>query len=233
MNLLRPTRRQFLAGSAAIAVSGAASGMTGISPSFAQSNVDWKKFAGTTLEVNLIKSPRGDILQKYQKEFEDLTGIKVNSEQMPEQQQRQKAVIELTSGRPSFDVIHISYHVQKRQFEKGGWLADLNPFLKDPTLTDASLTEDDFASAGLTFAKDANGRFGALPFSVDYWIIYWNKDLFAADPFPGLSLGAVFPQTVGLGLSAAFGNGFGEIGEQYRKPEPKSDLEVERGISAR
>ncbi|WP_164066671.1 extracellular solute-binding protein, partial [Serratia marcescens] len=75
--------------------------------------------------VNLIKSPRGDILQKYQKEFEELTGIKVNSEQTPEQQQRQKAVIELTSGKPSFDVIHISYHVQKRQFEKGGWLADL------------------------------------------------------------------------------------------------------------
>jgi len=184
MNLLRPTRRQFLAGSAAIA----ASGMTGISPSFAQSSVDWKKYAGTTLEVNLIKSPRGEILQKYQKEFEELTGIKVRSEQTPEQQQRQKAVIELTSGRPSFDVIHISYHVQKRQFEKGGWLADLNPFLKDPTLTDASLTESDFASAGLAFAKDANGRFGALPFSVDYWIIYWNKELFAAK-------GIEFPKT--------------------------------------
>ena len=176
MKLFHPTRRQFLAGSAAIA----ASGVTGISPSFAASTVDWKKYAGTTLEVNLIKSPRGEILQKHQKEFEELTGMKVHSEQMPEQQQRQKAVIELTSGRPSFDVIHISYHVQKRQFEKGGWLADLNPFLKDPSLTDASLTESDFASAGLTFAKDANGRFGALPFSVDYWIIYWNKDLFAA-----------------------------------------------------
>ena len=46
---------------------------------------------------------------------------------MPEQQQRQKAVIELTSGRPSFDVIHLSYHVQKRLFEKGGWLAESRP----------------------------------------------------------------------------------------------------------
>lgn len=70
MNLLRPTRRQFLAGTAAIA----ASGVTGISPSFAQSTVDWKKYVGTTLEVNLIKSLRGEILQKYQKEFEELTG---------------------------------------------------------------------------------------------------------------------------------------------------------------
>lgn len=174
LKLLHPNRRQFLAGSAAL---GAAS-FTGLTPAFA--NVDWKKYAGTTIEVNLIKSPRGEILQKYQSEFEELTGIKVNSEQTPEQQQRQKAVIELTSGKPSFDVIHISYHVQKRQFEKGGWLADLSGFLKDPALTEPSLVESDFAAAGLAFAKDKDGRFGALPFSVDYWIVYWNKELFAA-----------------------------------------------------
>jgi multiple sugar transport system substrate-binding protein len=65
MNFIKPTRRQFLAGSAALS----AASITGMKPAFA--NVDWKKYAGTTLEVNLIKSPRGDILQKYQKEFEN------------------------------------------------------------------------------------------------------------------------------------------------------------------
>lgn len=173
-DLLRPTRRQFLAGTAALG----AGSLIGLRPAFAA--VDWKKYAGTTLEVNLTKSPRGDTLQKYQAEFEALTGIKVNSEQTPEQQQRQKAVIELTSGKPSFDVIHISYHVQKRQFEKAGWLADLTPFLNNPELTEPDLKESDFATAGLAFAKAPNGRFGALPFSVDYWIVYWNKELFAA-----------------------------------------------------
>ena len=171
---LRPTRRQFLAGTAALGAGAA----LGLRPAFAA--VDWKKYAGTTIEVNLIKSPRGDTLQKYQSEFEELTGIKVNSEQTPEQQQRQKAVIELASGKPSFDVIHISYHVQKRQFEKAGWLADLSPFLANPELTDPSLADSDFASAGLAFAKDGKGHYGAMPFSVDYWIVYWNKDLFAA-----------------------------------------------------
>ena len=97
----------------------------------------------------------------------------------PEQQQRQKAVIELTSGKPSFDVIHISYHVQKRQFEKGQWLADLSGFLKDSSLTDPSMVESDFAEAGMAFAKDQSGAVRALPFSVDYWIVYWNKELFA------------------------------------------------------
>jgi len=142
-DLLKPTRRQFLSGSAAVGMAG----LAGIRPAFAA--VDWKKYAGTTLEVNLVKSPRGETLQKYQAEFEELTGIKVNSEQTPEQQQRQKAVIELTSGKPSFDVIHISYHVQKRQFEKANWLADLSQMIKNPELTEASLTESDFSQAGL------------------------------------------------------------------------------------
>ena len=112
-------------------------------------------------------------------EFTELTGIKVGSEVIPEQQQRQKAVIELASGRPSFDVVHISYHVQKRQFEKAGWLADVSGFMKDPNLTAPDLTESDFSAAGLQFAKSDNGPMHSLPWSVDYFILYYNKELFA------------------------------------------------------
>jgi multiple sugar transport system substrate-binding protein len=46
---------------------------------------------------------------------------------IPEQQQRQKAVIEFNSGNTSFDVIAISYHVQKRLFGKNKWLDDVRP----------------------------------------------------------------------------------------------------------
>ncbi|MBS7698354.1 MULTISPECIES: sugar ABC transporter substrate-binding protein [unclassified Chelatococcus] len=165
------SRRSVLKGSLAAGALGLAG-----TPAFA--DPQWKKFAGTKLEVNLIKSPRGEVLEKYAKEFTDLTGIEVASEQIPEQQQRQKAVIELTSGKPSFDVVHLSYHVQKRQFEKAGWLADLTPFMKNPDLTASDLTEADFSSAGLLYAKDQSGAMRSLPFSVDYWIVYWNKDLF-------------------------------------------------------
>ncbi|MFC0408351.1 ABC transporter substrate-binding protein [Roseomonas elaeocarpi] len=180
-----PTRRHILgAGIAAGAAltglsarSGSALAQGAVTPPAGMANVNWRKQAGTTLEVNLIRSPRGETLQRYQKEFEDLTGIKVNSEQTPEQQQRQKTTIELSSGKPSFDVVHISYHVQKRQFEKGRWLADLSGFLADTALTPPD-TLSDFAEAGLTFAR-SDATVGTLPFSVDYWIIYWNKELFA------------------------------------------------------
>src|SRR3954447_6629946 len=166
------SRRTILAGSAAAG----AMGLVGL-PAWA-AEMDWKKYAGTKLEVILAKGPRGDNLQKYAKEFTELTGIQVEAEQVPEQQQRQKVVIELASGKPSFDVVHMSYHVQKRQFEKAGWLADLSPFMKDPALTAPDLVESDFSAAGLQYAKNDKGQMLSLPWSVDYFILYYNKEMF-------------------------------------------------------
>src|SRR2546430_120278 len=158
MKNIRISRRAMLAGTAA-------AGALGVSGLPARSEPQWKKYAGTKLEVILAKGPRGDNLQKYIKEFTDLTGIQAESEQIPEQQQRQKAVIELASGKPSFDVIHVSYHVQKRQFEKAGWLADISGYMKDPNLTAPDLTVDDFSAGGLQFAQNDKGEMHSLPWS--------------------------------------------------------------------
>src|SRR6476619_6318847 len=175
----------------------------------------WKKYAGTKLEVMLAKGPRGDNLQKYAKEFTELTGIQVESEQIPEQQQRQKVVIELASGKPSFDVIHLSYHVQKRQFEKGGWLADISGFLKDPTLTAPDLVESDFSAAGLQYARNDKGQMLSLPWSVDYFILYYNKELFQKK---GVAVPKTFDEMVAAAekLTDAKEGTFGFVGRGLR-----------------
>ena len=49
----------------------------------------------------------------------------------------------------------------------------------------------------------------------------------------GLALGAGLLQRFGLRLAAAFGDGFGEIGEQHREPQPQDDLEGEAEILRR
>ena len=83
MDQVRLSRRALLAGTAAAGAAGFAS-----TPAFSQ--VNWKKYSGTKLEAILAKGPRGDNFQKHIKEFTELTGIQVESEQIPEQQQRQK-----------------------------------------------------------------------------------------------------------------------------------------------
>jgi len=181
------SRRHVLAGSAA-------AGLFGLTaPRAYSAEVNWKKYAGTTLEANLVKGPRGELLQKYAAEFTDLTGITVESEIIPEQQQRQKAVIELTSGKPSFDIIHLSYHVQKRQFDRAGWLADLTGFMNDPIMTAPDLRVDDFSAGGLKFAQNDKGEMHSLPLSVDYFILYWNKEIFAKK---GVALPKTFDEMV-------------------------------------
>ena len=188
-------RRRLLQAGAGAAVLGAIPGIS-LTRAQAQGSFDWKRYKGEPIEVLLVKSPRGDLLTKYHKEFEELTGIKLGSEMVPEQQQRQKAVIEFNSGNPSFDVIALSYHVQKRQFAKNNWLIDLRPMLADKSMTDPNLDFADFAKGGLQYAVEPDGRVNSLPLNLDPWVVYWNKELFAAK-------GVAYPKTFAEMIDAA------------------------------
>jgi len=162
----------------------------------AQSAFDWKQFKGTKLEVNFAKSPRGDVLQAHQKEFEELTGIKVGSEQIPEQQQRPKVAVEFASGRPSFDVVNVALHVQKRMIEKGKWLADLRPLLADQNATSRDYDFADFGGPGIRAATAADGLLHTIPINQDLWLTFYNKQLFK-------ERGLAFPKTLDEMFEAA------------------------------
>src|SRR4051794_31771311 len=144
----------------------------------AQSAFDWKQAKGTKVEVNLAKSPRGDVLQAHQKEFEELTGIRVGAEQVPEQQQRPKVAMEMSTGRPSFDVVNVAMHVQKRLIEKGRWMEDLRPLIADKSLTNPDLDMADFSKATIRIATGPDGKLNVLPMNQDLWILFYNKELF-------------------------------------------------------
>jgi multiple sugar transport system substrate-binding protein len=145
---------------------------------FAQPAFDWKRYKGQSVEAYLIKNPRGELLQKHNKEFEELTGISVGLELVPEQQSRQKVAIEFTSGKTSFDVVQITYNAQKRQFARGKWLVDLRPNFTSAAAPDFDVK--DFSAGGMLYATQSDGRIDTLPLNLDPWIVYWNKELFAA-----------------------------------------------------
>jgi multiple sugar transport system substrate-binding protein len=149
---------------------------------------NWKRFAGQSIEVSLTLGPRANVLKAHEKEFEALTGIKVGSEIVPEQQHRQQVVIQFNSGNPQFDVLSVSWHVQKRLIGKAKWLHDMKPLLADAQLTAPDYDFPDFTAGGLRWATQGDGRMDTLPLNIDPWMIYWNKEIFAAK-------GLAFPKT--------------------------------------
>ena len=145
----------------------------------AQSAFDWKQFKGQSIEVNYQLSPRGDVAKAHLKEFEELTGMKVGFEQIPEQQQRPKVAMEMATGHPSFDVVNVGMHVQKRLIERAKWMEDLNTFIADKTLTPPDFDQADFSKPSMEVATGPDGKLNVLPLNQDLFIIYWNKELFA------------------------------------------------------
>jgi multiple sugar transport system substrate-binding protein len=157
---------------------------------------DWQRYKGQSITALHVQNSRTDLLTKFQPEFEELTGIKVNADVLPEQQQRQKLLIEFASGNPSFDVTTFSWHVLKGVAAKGKWFVDLRDLLKDSTMTAPDYDASDFSQAALTYATQKDGVVDTLPLQIDYWILYWNKELFQKK-------GLQFPNTLDEMLAAA------------------------------
>src|SRR5580658_10523050 len=141
---------------------------------------DWQRLKGQHIEVALQRTAFADYLKQHEKDFTALTGITVGSEQIPEQQFRQKLVLELSSGNPSMDVCYIAYTSQKRLIGNGHWLLDLRAFLSDPAMTAADFDFADFTPAAVAYATQADGRLDTIPITFHYNLLMWNKELFAA-----------------------------------------------------
>lgn len=157
---------------------------------------DWQRFKGEEIEVTFTQGNLVDVLLNNMQEFNDLTGISVGAEQIPEQQARQKQVMEFNSGATSFDVCHYSYHVHKRMFAKNHWTLDLRAYLEDPNMTPEDFDWEDFSEGAKAFAIDTEDRIASIPIKIDLWMMYWNKELFEAK-------GIAYPENFDALLEAA------------------------------
>jgi len=168
-------RRRLLAASASLLAAPAI-----VEKANAQSAFDWKQCKGQHIEVNYQLSPRGDLAKANMKQFEEMTGMSVGFEQIPEQQQRPKVAMELSTGHPSFDVLQVAMHVQKRLVESAKWMDDLRPYIADASLTSPDFDLADFSKTAMDVATGADGKLNVLPLNQDLFILFWNKELFAA-----------------------------------------------------
>jgi multiple sugar transport system substrate-binding protein len=138
-----------------------------------------KPFEGVTLRFLAAQHPWTDTLKKEIPAFEAATGMTVNTEILAEGNLTQKLTVELTAGTGTIDVFMQRPLQEAKQFEKNGWYADLNPFLKDTKKTPAAYDFNDFFQ-GTREVETVNGKVVGVPIVTEQQIIYYRKDLFAA-----------------------------------------------------
>jgi len=177
--------RSFVAGLTVIMAAGLVlSGCAGKTPETkpttpAAETTTKKPFEGVTLRFLASQHPWTDTIKKDIAAFEEKTGMKVAMEVLAEGNLTQKLTVELTAGTGTVDVFMQRPLQEAKQFEKNGWYADLNAFVKDAKKTPADWDINDFHKGPMA-VETVNGHLVGIPLVTEQEIIYYRKDLFQA-----------------------------------------------------
>lgn len=200
----RLSRRQFLARASLLGVSlGAASALYatragevaaqatpagGAAAAPATGNIDWQQASGQTLRVPMQTHPTTTAIMEVLPEFEALTGIKVQIEELDWSVLHEKILTDFQSGSGTYDaVMHGCYTTPL--YAKNGWVEDLTTYLDDSALTDKSWFDvDDLFAPSRELLTWEEGQFG-LPVYSQSDLLYYRTDLYE-------SAGLAVPETL-------------------------------------
>jgi multiple sugar transport system substrate-binding protein len=147
---------------------------------------DWRMLEGETLRIAMVTQPWSQFLEPYIGEFEELSGMDVTYEILPEDQFRQKTTIEFASGVSDVDVFLSMVAQEGIKYESAGWYADFTELLNNPAITDPDFDFADFTESSLGIATLPNGKLIGLPVYNEFGALFYNKALFdaAGVPYP-------------------------------------------------
>ena len=168
-------RKWLLAALSALAIT-AASPMMTVPTAFA---AEWditkaaEPFKGTELNVIFLDRPGYRAIIKLLPEFEQKTGIKVNYEIVPYENTREKQVLNFNSkGDLSIALVDL---VWMGEFAENGWIAPIDQFTKDPSITDPNLNLKGFFPLLLDAFGSWGGKVYGLPFDNYSGLLFYNK----------------------------------------------------------
>lgn len=143
---------------------------------------DWKRYEGTELNVLFSEHTYADAVEAKLKDFEDLTGIKVNFSTMPESNYYDKLNVELSSHSGSVDVFMTGAY-QSWEYATAGNMEPLEDYIANSSLTNADYNYDDFIPGVIDALKwdcvpghaVGEGSQWALPMGWEINILTYNK----------------------------------------------------------
>lgn len=150
---------------------------TGEPMEYAGAGIDWRQREGETIRAIFNKHFYTDGIQALLPEFEELTGIRVQFETYPEGEYYNKMLIELNGGATPPHVFMLDYATVV-QYEQGGWVEELTPYIRNPALTDQGWYDfDDFMPSALELGTVDDKLYG-IPVTGEWEILYYRKDLY-------------------------------------------------------
>ncbi|MEN3186921.1 MAG: sugar ABC transporter substrate-binding protein, partial [Atribacterota bacterium] len=127
-------------------------------------------YKGVRITVALRSLPETDFIVSKLAEFKMMTGINVQIVTYPEQQLREREVIDVSTGAGAYDVIAID-SVFIPEFARAGWITPIEPYL------DASYNVEDI-SAFVRGLLSYEGKIYAGPVYSEATQLMYRKDLF-------------------------------------------------------
>lgn len=146
---------------------------------YTNASIDWKKHEGTSITVGAVQHPWIEGIKPLVPVFEELTGIDVVWNILPEQQFRTKRLTDVSTGAGKFDVFFMDQVVN--QFREAGWLQPLDSYLKDDGLFDEGWYDTkDLLSVSRQAAHGAGrtNHWTGLPITVEVHTMFYRTDLY-------------------------------------------------------
>lgn len=132
-----------------------------------------KPYAGTELEVLFLDRPGYKAALKMIPEFEQKTGIKVNTTTVPYENALGEQVRDFVAH-GDLDIALIDL-VWIGNFAENGWIEPIDTFTKNPALADPDLDINDFFPLVLNAFGGWNGTIYGLPFDNYSGLLFYNK----------------------------------------------------------
>ena len=148
---------------------------------------DWKKHAGTTVNLLLNKHPYTDAMIANLDGFKGLTGMDVKYDVFPEDVYFDKVTAALSSRSTQYDAFMTGAY-QTWQYGPAGWLVDMSEMIADASLTNPNYNWDDIlpnlrastAWSGIPGAElgGEGAKQWAIPWGFELNSISYNQKIF-------------------------------------------------------
>ena len=129
-----------------------------------------KPYAGTVLNVLGNSSNDSTFMQENLAAFEEETGIKVQFEQLSNDQLNSKILVSMAAGGADLDCFMYMAYQNTNQYVDNGWLVDLTQYMDD------SFDYEDFMP-GIRDTCLKDGVVYAVPHGSEYVILFYNKNM--------------------------------------------------------